>query len=225
MAKLYGTGQDKGKNEWLRIVNEIKKNGKGKKYDCIVGVSGGTDSSYMIYLALEYGLRPLAVHYDDTWNSATASENIRKVLQDTNVDLHTIVMNNKESDDIFRAFFKAGVPEMGTPTDLALAETLYRVAAKFGVKYVLEGHSFLTEGVSPVGKNYFDGKYIKTIHKKFGAHKMSTYPLMTFFKFMKWLLWSRIKKVRPYWYLDYSKKKRGLFLKRNVGGNIMVGTI
>ena len=114
----------------------------------------------MIYLALEYGLRPLAVHYDDTWNSSIASENIRKVLEDTGVDLFTIVMDNKESDDIFRAFFKAGVPEMGTPTDLALAETLYRAAAKFGLKYVLEGHSFITEGISPVGKNYFDGKNI-----------------------------------------------------------------
>ena len=163
LTNLYGTGQEKGKNQWMRIVNKIKLAGKGKKYDCIVGVSGGTDSSHMIYLALEYGLRPLAVHYDDTWNSSIASENIRKVLEDTGVDLFTSVMDNKESDDIFRAFFKAGVPEMGTPTDLALAETLYRAAAKFGLKYVLEGHSFITEGISPVGKNYFDGKYIKSI--------------------------------------------------------------
>ena len=217
LSQLYGTGQEKGKKEWLRLVDEIKQNGKGKKYDCIVGVSGGTDSSYMIYLALEHGLRPLAVHYDDTWNSATASENIRKVLQDTDVDLFTLVMNNKESDDMFKAFFKASVPEMGTPTDLALAETLYRAAYKFGVSYVLEGHSFLTEGVSPVGKNYFDGKYIKSIHKQFGEHKMLTYPLMTFSKFMKWLLWARIKKVRPYWYLDYSKEDARAFLEEKCG--------
>ncbi len=126
-------------------------------------------------------------------------------------------MNNKESDDMFKAFFKASVPEMGTPTDLALAETLYRAAYKFGVSYVLEGHSFLTEGVSPVGKNYFDGKYIKSIHKQFGEHKMLTYPLMTFSKFMKWLLWARIKKVRPYWYLDYSKEDARAFLEEKCG--------
>ena len=133
-------------------------------------------------------------------------------------------MNNKESDDIFRAFFKAGVPEMGTPTDLALAETLYRMA-EIQVNHVLEGHSFLTEGFRRLGK-LFRWKIHKNYTQKFGAHKMSTYPLMTFFKFMKWLLCSRIKKVRPYWYLDYSKEEaRAFFLERNVSGNIVVGTI
>ncbi len=217
LAELYGTGKEKGKNEWLRLVDEIKAAGKGKKYDCIVGVSGGADSSFMVYQALEYGLRPLAVHYDDTWNSAIASENIRKVLEDTGVDLFTLVMDNKESDDIFRSFFKAGVPEMGTPTDLALAETLYIAAGKYGLKHVLEGHSFIEEGVSPVGKNYFDGKYIKSIHDRYGSRPMKTYPLMTFTKFMRSLLVSKIQKIRPYWYLDYSKDEAREFLEKKCG--------
>ncbi|MBM3847471.1 MAG: N-acetyl sugar amidotransferase [Verrucomicrobia bacterium] len=217
LTAQYGTGLPKGKAEWDRIVAEIKRAGRGKKYDCVVGVSGGTDSSYMVYLAKEFGLRPLAVHYDDTWNSAIASENIRKVLADTGVDLFTYVINNKESDDIFRAFFLAGVPEMGTPTDLALAEVLYRAAARNGVKYVLEGHSFLAEGVSPIGKNYFDGKYIESIHKRFGRLPMKSYPLMTFLRFMRWIMLGRIKKIRPYWYLQYSKEEAQEFLKAKCG--------
>lgn len=210
----FGTGQKKGLEKLDQLVADIKKAGKGKKYDCMVGVSGGTDSSYMLYWALENGLRPLAVHYDNTWNTAIATENIRKVTAALDIDLYTIVIDNKESDDIFKAFFKASVAEIEASTDLALAETLYRAASKFGVKYVLEGHSFVTEGITPVGRNYFDGKYIKSIHKKFGKLPMKTYPLMTFSRFMYWTVFKRIKKVRPYWYMDYSKEDAKAFLEK-----------
>lgn len=210
----YGTGSKKGEKEINKIVSEIKKRGAKKKYDCIVGVSGGTDSSYMIYWAIKQGLRPLAVHYDNTWNTAIASENIRKVLKHWNVDLYTHVVDNKESDDIFKSFFKAGVAEIEAPTDLALAEVMYRAAAKYKVKFVLEGHSFVTEGITPLGKNYFDGKYIKKIHQKYGDKKMVTYPLMTFYQFMKWVLFYRIKKIRPYWYIQYSKEDAKEFLRK-----------
>ena len=105
LQQKYGTGEEKGEQKFLEIVKEIKKAGKGKKYDCIVGVSGGTDSSYMLYLSKKWGLRPLAVHYDNTWNSAIATENIRKVLDALDVDLFTHVVDNKESDDIFKSFF------------------------------------------------------------------------------------------------------------------------
>ena len=111
-----------------------------------IGVSGGTDSSYMIYLAKQLGLRPLAVHYDNTRNTSVATHNIYKVLNSLNVDLYTYVVNNNESDDIFKSFFKAGVPEIDGCTDFALAEVLYRVVWKFKIKYILEGHSFVTEG-------------------------------------------------------------------------------
>ncbi len=214
LVEEYGTGQEKGKATLNKIVSEIKTSGKGKKYDCVIGVSGGTDSSYMVYWALKNGLRPLAVHYDNTWNSAIATQNIRKVLQHWNVDLYTHVVDNKESDDIFRSFFMAGVPEIEAATDLALAETLYRAAAKYNVKYILEGHSFVTEGISPLGKNYFDGKYIKSIHKKYGKLKMKSYPLMTFYQFMKWVMFYRIKKIRPFWYIEYSKEEARDFLTK-----------
>jgi hypothetical protein len=201
----------------MKIVEQIKKDGKNKKYDCIVGVSGGTDSSYMIIKALEWGLRPLAVHYDNTWNTAIATENIRKILGKLKVDLYTHVVDNKESDDIFRSFFLANVPEIDGPTDIALAETMYRAAAKFKVKYVLEGHSFIAEGVSPLSTAYVDGGYIADIHEKFGKLPMKTFPNMNFWAFMKWILFYRIKKIRPLWYIKYSKEEARTMLEKEYG--------
>ncbi|MBI4375241.1 MAG: N-acetyl sugar amidotransferase [Elusimicrobia bacterium] len=217
LKQQYGTGTEIGKSTFQRIVSEIKADGKGKRYDCVIGVSGGTDSSYLLCLARRWGLRPLAVHYDNTWNSAIATENIRKVLGAMNVDLYTHVVDNKESDDIFRSFFLSGVPEIEAATDLALAEVMYRAAWTNGVKFILEGHSFVTEGITPFGRNYFDGKYIQSIHQKHGRRPMKTYPLMTFSRFMWWTSIARIKKVRPFWYLDYSKEAAREFLERNFG--------
>jgi N-acetyl sugar amidotransferase len=213
----YHTGKPEGEAEIQRIIEQIKKDGKKKQYDCIIGVSGGTDSSYMVHWAVKNGLRPLAVHYDNTWNTSIANENIRKVLSKLKVDLFTYVVNNKEVDDIFKSFFLADVPEIEAATDLALSEVLYRAASKYKVKYVLEGHSFLTEGISPLGKNYFDGKYISSIHKKFGTMPMKTYPLMTFAAFLKWTLFLKIKKIRPLWYIQYNKEDARAFLEKEFG--------
>lgn len=213
LKEQFGTGTAVGKAKLDKIIADIKRAGRNKKYDCVIGVSGGTDSSYMVYLAKEWGLRPLAVHYDNTWNTAIATENIRKVLNALDVDLYTHVVDNKESDDIFRSFFLADVAEIEGPTDLALAEVMYRAAWTYGVRYVLEGHSFVTEGITPVGRNYFDGKYIKSVHKRYGRRKISSYPLMTFSRFMWWTTMARIRKIRPFWYLDYSKEDARSFLQ------------
>jgi N-acetyl sugar amidotransferase len=201
----YGTGNLKGKEKFKEILELIKKKGKNKKYDCVIGVSGGTDSSFLLIKAIEWGLRPLAVHYDNTWNTSISSENIRKVTSKYNIDLYTHVIDNKEADDIYRAFFLAGVPEFDASTDLALSQVIRMVAAKFKIKYIFEGHSFATEGISPQGNNYFDGKYISDIHKKFGKVKMKTYPLMTLYQFLKWSIIYRQQFIRPLWYIDYSK--------------------
>jgi N-acetyl sugar amidotransferase len=212
LKSQFKTGTSEGEAEFLKIVEKIKKDGEGKKYDIAVGVSGGTDSSYMLYLALQYGLRPLAVHYDNTWNTAIATENIRKVTSKLGVDLYTHVCDNKESDDIFLSFFKASVPEIDGPTDIALAEVMYRAAAKYKIRYVFEGHSFVAEGVSPLSKAYVDGGYIKDIHKKFGRLGMKTFPNMSFWKFIYWTVFKRIRKIRPLWYLHYSKEDAMEFL-------------
>lgn len=213
----YGTGTPEGEQRLSAIVEQIKRDGQGKPYDCVIGVSGGTDSSYLMVLAKRWGLRPLAVHYDNTWNTAISTQNIHKVLKALDVDLYTHVVDNKEADDIFRAFFEAGVAEIEASTDLALAETAYRAAAKYGIKYVLEGHSFVTEGITPLGRNYFDGRYIQAIHQRYGKRPMRTYPLMTFWRFLWWSCFARIQKVRPLWYIDYSKEEARAYLEREIG--------
>ena len=215
VKEQYGTGQPKGELLFSEIVEQIKKDGKKKPYDCIVGVSGGTDSSYMLYIAKERGLRPLAVHYNNTWNTEKASENMKKITKELDVELFSYSIEAEEADDIFRAFFRAGVPEIDAATDLALPEVLYRVAGKYGVKYTLEGHSFETEGISPLSENYFDGKYVESIHSMYGNVRMKTYPLMTFSRFMWWTLAAKIKRIRPYWYLQYTKESAQKFLKDN----------
>lgn len=217
LREQYGTGSEKGERALAAILEQIKAAGRGKQYDCVIGVSGGTDSSYLVYLAKRWGLRPLAVHYDNTWNSSIATQNIRKVLGALDVDLFTHVIDNKESDDIFRSFFYAGVAEIEAPTDLALAETMYRAAAKYGVRYVLEGHSFIAEGITPVGRNYFDGRYIQSIHRRFGRLPMRSYPLMTFSRFLWWTTAARIRKIRPFWLINYTKEEAKAFLEREFG--------
>lgn len=207
LEQEYNTGTNEGNRKFQAIVEEIKARGKGKKYDCVVGVSGGTDSTFMLHLAIRLGLRPLAVHYDNTWNTAVATENIRKVTTKLNVDLYTHVVDNKEVDDIIKSFFFAGVPELDGPTDIALAEVLYRAASKFNVQFILEGHSFQAEGVSPIGTMYIDGRYIRAIHKQFGTIRMKTFPNMPLHRFLYWILFKRIKKIRPLWYIRYSKEE------------------
>jgi N-acetyl sugar amidotransferase len=206
LKNQYKTGTKRGEEDFKKIIDEIKLAGKNRPYDIIVGVSGGVDSSFMLHKSIEWGLRPLAVHYDNTWNTSIASENIRKITQSLKIDLYTLVVDNKESSDIARSFFYANVPELDGPTDIALAETLYRAASKFKIKYIFEGHSFLEEGISPLTKAYIDGGYIKDVHKKFGRIKMKTFPNMTFFSFLKWVILYRIKKIRPFWFIDYSKE-------------------
>lgn len=214
LAAQYGTGTPKGEARLAQIIKELRARGRGQKYDCAIGISGGTDSSFLIHWAVEKGLRPLAVHYDNTWNTAIATQNIRKVLEGTGVDLYTHVVDNKEIDDIFRAFFLAGVAEIEAATDLGYAYTLRRAAAAHGIKAILEGHSFIEEGITPLGRNYFDGKYIQTIHRRFGTRPLKTYPLMTFFRFLKSVVVDRPKFIRPLWYLQYSKEEAQDLLRK-----------
>jgi hypothetical protein len=217
MRTQFGTGTPEGISAYEAIIQEVRAAGRGRRYDCVVGVSGGVDSSYMLHHVMELGLRPLAVHFDNTWNTAIATENIRKMTRKLNIDLYTHVVNNREMDDIFLAFLKAGVPELDAATDLGFAETHYRAASAHGIRYVFEGHSFLEEGISPLGSMYFDGKYIEGIHRRFGSLPLNTYPLMDFKAFMKWTLVKRIRKIRPYWFIPYRKGEARELLTEQYG--------
>lgn len=214
LEALYPTGLE-GEERLKKLFQQIKDEGtgRGKKYDCVIGVSGGCDSSFLIHKAVEMGLKPLAVHFDNTWNSPIATQNIQKVLSKLNVDLFTIVVNNKEYDDIYRAFMLAGVKDIEAPTDIGLVMTMYKACAKYNLSYILEGHSFRTEGISPIGWLYMDGKYIESVHKKFGKLPMKTFPNLTLFKFLWYSIVTKVQRIRPLYYLDYNKEQTKTFLK------------
>ena len=204
--KIY-PNDERGEKKLQAIVDKIKKEGKGKKYDAIIGISGGCDSSYLMHkMTIDYDLRLLAVHYDNTWNSTIATENIHKVTDKLNIDLFTYVIDNNEANDLLLSFMKAGVKDIDTPTDIALTSVMNMAANKYGIKYKIDGHSFRTEGSAPMGWIYMDSKYIQSIHKKFGTRKIKTFPHLWLYKQLKWMLFNRIKSVRALYYMDYDKE-------------------
>ncbi len=212
----YPTGAEG--QAWLdSFAAKVKKEARGRKYDCVVGVSGGCDSSYLIVRMVELGLRPLAVHFDNTWNSPVSTQNIYNVLERLNVDLHTYVVDNREYDDILRSFILSGVKDIDAPTDLGLASVLYQTAEKHGIKYIIEGHSFRTEGIAPLDWIYMDGRYIGSVHKQFGRLPMKTYPNMSIAQFIRWTALRGIQRVRPLYYMDYDKEQVKRMLAEKYG--------
>jgi len=216
LEEEYPMGKD-GEEILHQIAKKIKREGQNKKYDVVVGVSGGCDSSFLLYKTKELGLRPLAAHFDNTWNSTIAVENIHNVLGKLDVDLFTHVVDNEEYDDIYHSFLKAGVPDLEAPTDIGLASTLYIAAEKYGIKYIFEGHSFRTEGISPLGWLYMDGKYIQNVQKTYGSCKLKSFPNLWLTSFLKWTAIKKIKKIRPLYYIDYQKEKVKKLLAREFG--------
>jgi N-acetyl sugar amidotransferase len=208
---------ERGQARLDHLIKTIKSDGKNKTYDCVIGVSGGCDSSYLLHKMKEWGLRPLAVHFDNTWNSTIATTNIEKMIKALNIDLFTIVADNKEYDDIYKSFMKAGVRDLESPTDIALAATMYIAAEKFKIKYMIEGHSFRTEGITPLGWTYMDGRYIASIQKQFGSLPLKTFPNLWLLKFLKWMIFGRIKKIRPLYFMDYNKEDAKALLSKTYG--------
>ncbi|MBM6893879.1 N-acetyl sugar amidotransferase [Desulfovibrio piger] len=217
LCQQYPAGEE-GKRHIQKMADCIREQGKDKKYDCIVGVSGGCDSSYLLHIAKKVmHLRPLAVHFNNTWNTEISEQNLKKVASALNVDVFEYKVDPVEYDDIYLSFFKAGVPDIEAPTDIALAATLNRAAEQFGIKYILEGHNFRTEGISPLGWLYMDGKYIESVHDIFGKIPLKTYPNMKLFDMVNWMVIRKIRKLRPLWYMDYQKEDIKRFLHDEYG--------
>ena len=208
------------------LVAEIKRAGAGKPYDCIVGVSGGVDSTYVILQAVRLGLRPLGVHFDSGWNSELAVDNIHNIVTKLGVDLYTHVVDWREMKDLQLAFFKASVANCDIPTDHAFGWVAYQQAAKYGVKYILSGSNLASESVLPQswGYNAQDAKHLKAIHKRFGKVKLKTYPVMGLFRRRIWYPMVRgIKTVKPlnlmpYEYKDAKKQIAEQLQWRDYGG-------
>jgi N-acetyl sugar amidotransferase len=190
------------------VVEKMKKDGKGKPYDCIAGTSGGRDSTYTLLKAVEMGLRPLAVHFDNGWNTEISVKNIKKTCEKLNVPLYTVVADWEEFKDLQVAFLKASTPDSDIPTDYAIYSVLFSVAAKEGVKYILNGHSFRTEGTSPISWTYMDGRYLKAVHKRFGkVKKIKSFPVLTLPMLLYYTFVRRIKDFRVLEYMEYNKKE------------------
>ena len=200
------------------LVGKIKYQGRHKKYDCIVGVSGGRDSTYTLYSAVKLGLRPLAVHFDNGWNSDISVKNIKKACDKLNVPLYTVVADWEEFKDLQIAFLKASTPDADVPTDYAIYSVLYEIAQKEGVRYILNGHSFRTEGTSPISWTYMDPLYVASVHKRFGVlKKFRSFPHMTFFKLIWFTLAKGIREVRLLEFLDYQKREVDDILIKELG--------
>lgn len=205
-----------GQKNLEAAVAKIKKAGKGKDFDCIVGVSGGRDSSYTLLTAVRLGLRPLAVHFDNGWNTDISVQNIKNQIEKLGVTLHTVVADWEEFKDLQVSFLKASVPDADIPTDYAIYSVLYETAAREGVKYILNGHSFRTEGTSPISWTYMDSLYYKSVHKKFGKKRIKSFPVMSLPRFLYLLFGKRISEVRMMEFIDYNKRKVDEVLEREL---------
>jgi N-acetyl sugar amidotransferase len=201
------------------IIDKIKRAGKGKEYDCIIGLSGGIDSSYVAYLVVQYGLRPLAIHLDNGWDSELAVSNIEKLIKKLNIDLFTEVLDWNEFKDIQLSYLKASVPDGEIPTDHAIYATLYKYASKFKIKYILSGTNIKTEGILPRSwaRGHLDFKYISGIVKKFGKVKIRQFPHLTLFRLLLYNLFGNLKLISLLDYVDYNKSDATKILEDNLG--------
>lgn len=198
-----------------KIISKIKETGKNNEYDCIIGISGGVDSSYVAYLVKKIGLRPLAVHLDNGWNSELSVRNIERVIKKLDIDLYTHVLKWNEFKNLQLSFLKASVPHCEHPTDHAITALLYKIANEKGIKYIIPGSNISTESISV--KSWSGGqrdwKYIKSIHKQFGEVSLKDYPHITPYELF---YYSHIKKIRSVSilnYVDYNKELVLDFLK------------
>jgi N-acetyl sugar amidotransferase len=202
---------EEGKAELRKLVEEIKRSGKGKDFDCILGLSGGLDSSFMLHLIVtEFGLRPLVFHVDGGWNSDIAVNNIEMLVEKLGLDLYTEVINWQDMRDFQLAFFKSGVPHIDIPQDHAFIATLYHFANKHGIKYIVNGGNISTECVrNPLEWIYYgtDMRQINDIRAQFCTRKLEHYPFSSilFHKFYLRYI-KRVKVAKPLDLMPYTKK-------------------
>jgi N-acetyl sugar amidotransferase len=203
------------------IIARIKKDGKGKEYDCLIGMSGGVDSSYVAYLAVQQGLRPLALHVDAGWNSELAVSNIHNIVSKLKVDLKTFVVDWEEMRDLQLSFFKASVTNCDIPQDHAFVAAVYRTATEEGIRTILSGVNLATEATTGVdwgGYSFFDLKHIKAIQRKYGSMRLRQYP--TFTQFAWHIYYPYIKKIRSVPilnYVHYNKQEAKSVLMQELG--------
>tara|TARA_B100000965_G_scaffold138450_1_gene115263 strand:- start:11324 stop:12424 length:1101 start_codon:yes stop_codon:yes gene_type:complete len=206
----WNTG-GKGNNKLIKIVDQIKKEGKNREFDCIMGMSGGIDSSYLLYMMKEkYDLRPLVFHVDAGWNSQIAVNNIERLVDGLGLDLYTEVINWEEMKDLQLSYFKSGVPHIDTPQDHSFFATMYKFASKHKIKTILTGGNYSTECIrNPLEWMYYqsDSIQLRDIHRQFGTVPLRNFPITNILWHKIYLpYFKRIKTIRPLDYIPYIKK-------------------
>ena len=206
-----------GRRRLDEIAARIKQEGAGRKYDCIIGVSGGVDSTYVAYVVKQLGLRPLAVHLDNGWDSELAVKNIENVLKTLDIDLYTYVLDWNEFRDLQLSFLKASTPDSEIPSDHAIVAIMRIMAEKYGIRYVISGQNVRTESHLPPAwsQGHQDWKYIRSVHARFGRVKLRTFPRTGF------LAWHRSyfsqTRLDVLDFVDYVKADAMKVLERDLG--------
>lgn len=198
---------------------QVKREGRKKRYDCVLGVSGGVDSTYLAYLARGFGLRVLAVHLDNGWNSELAVKNIEQALNKLGIDLYTKVLDWEMFRDLQLAFLKSSTPDCEIPTDHAIHALLYRTASREGVRYILQGMNMRTEGIMPASwtSGAYDWRYIKAVHRRFGSVPLGDFPHFTLRDRLVNFAVRRLRVLCLLNNVDYTKQKAMAVLRDELG--------
>jgi N-acetyl sugar amidotransferase len=207
-----------GDDKLTNLVEKIKSEGKGKPYDCLIGLSGGVDSTYVALLVKQLGLRPLAVHLDNGWNSELAVKNVENIITKLGFDLFTLVVNWEEFKDIQLAYLRASVVDIEVVSDHAIFATMYKLAKEKKIGYILSGTNTVTEYIMPPSWLYkkMDFENLKDIHKQYGKKPLKTYPVFDFKKYVFYSAFLKLQPVSILNYIDYNKREVKEIIKREL---------
>lgn len=202
-----------------QLVHRMKVRARGREYDCVIGVSGGVDSTYVAYLVKQRGLRALAVHFDNGWNSELAVKNIERVLNRLGIDLFTYVVDWDEFRDLQMAFLRASTPDGEIPTDHAISALLWGEARRRHIGFIVSGMNFATESISVPNWSYghSDWRYIRDVHRRFGSVPLRTYPRFSLLDLFYISVIRRIRTVSILNYVDYRREDAMALLSRELG--------
>ena len=202
----------------VRKINEIKEKGKNKQYDCVIGISGGVDSTFVAYKVKKLGLRPFIFHLDNGWNSKTADKNIENISKRFGIKIHRYEVNWNEFKDLQMSFLKASVPDLEIPTDHALLALFFKIAADNKINYIISGVNISSESILPNTWSYghMDWKYIKNIHKRFGKVKLNDFHHCTMYDYVNYRILKNINTIPILNYLTYNKEKAKEIIKKEL---------
>jgi len=200
------------------FIEKVKTAGKGKLYDCLIGLSGGVDSSYVAYLVKQWGLRPLGIHIDNGWNTEEGTKNIENISKILDIDLCTNVLDWEDFKDLQMAFLKASTPDLEIPTDNIIMKTLFSMANKHGIKYILSGRNTTSESILPKAwsQGHLDNKYITSVYKRYGKKKKLTIPTISAYEMGLYSVFKGIKYVDTLDYVQYDKEQAKKYMKQHL---------